>query len=335
MLITDSNRRRMEQPADSPEGSLPDGAEPATSRADCGASASEHKEEEILDSEALIDAAEGGELARVKEIIDGMKTNGVDINHQDGYGETALIWACINEHTEVALELLKVDGHDINVQDSDGNTALTLACYYGLTEVVTELLKVGGFDINVQDSNGETALMRACYNGLTEVALELLKVDGINVNVQDSDEHTALIWACYDGLTEVVIELLKVDGINVNVQDSDGETALMLACSEGHADTALALLRDLRVDRHIKRSDGSNALARARDKGLTAVVTLIEAWDRGDERMPLVKVHHRYLHGDVAAEGAQAQAPHPPGSAITKTLVDKNLVHYISRFIAP
>jgi hypothetical protein len=73
--------------------------------------------------------------------------------------------------------------------------------------------------------------------------------------------------------------------------------------------------------------------------GLTAVVTRFEALDRGDERMPLVKVHHRYLYGDVAAEGAQAQAqaqaPHPPGSAITKTLVDKNLMHYISRFLAP
>ena len=71
------------------------------------------------------------------------------------------------------------------------------------------------------------------------------------------------------------------------------------------------------------------------------MVTLIEALDRGDKRMPLVKVHHRYLLGDGAAEGAQAQAqaqaqaPHPPESAITKALVDKNLVHYMSRFLAP
>ena len=36
----------MEQHADSPESSRPDGAEPATSRAEGGASASEHKEEE-------------------------------------------------------------------------------------------------------------------------------------------------------------------------------------------------------------------------------------------------------------------------------------------------
>ena len=71
----------MEQPANSPENSRSDGAEPALGT-EGGASAREHKEEEErLDIEALIDAAKRGELARVKEIIGGTKTNGVDINH--------------------------------------------------------------------------------------------------------------------------------------------------------------------------------------------------------------------------------------------------------------
>jgi hypothetical protein len=258
----------MEQPAGSLESSRPDGAEPATSRAEGRASANEHKEEERLDSKALIDAADRGELARVQEIIEGMKTNGVDINHQDNYGYTAL--------------------------------------------------------------------MRACYRGHTEVALELLKVDGLDVNVQQSDGWTALIYACSNDLIEVVIELLKFDGLDANVQDRYEFTALMWACDNGHADVALEMLRDPRVDRH-KHRNGSSALTWAHDNGLAAVATRFEALDRGDERMPLVKVHHRYLHCDGAAEGAQAQAqaPHPPGSAITKTLVDKNLVHYMSRFLAP
>ena len=93
----------MEQPADSLESSRPDGAEPA-SRKEGGASASQHKEEERLDSEALIDAAIRGELARVKETIEGMKTNGVDISHQDNCGWTALIWACSKGFKEPAAE---------------------------------------------------------------------------------------------------------------------------------------------------------------------------------------------------------------------------------------
>jgi hypothetical protein len=251
--------------------SRPDGADPAISQTEGGSSASEHKKEERLDIKALINAANRGELARVKEIVEGMKTNGVDINHQGVYGFTALIWACFIGHKEVVIELLKVDE--------------------------------------------------------------------LNVNVQDNYGRTALIWACFYRHTEVVIELLKVDRLDVNIQSSDGWTALMNACRHGRADIALALLRDPRVDRHIKSSDGINTLKFARNKGLTAVVTLIEALDRGDKRMPLVKVHHRYLYGDVTAEGAQAQAevqaPHPPESAITKILVDKNLMLYISRFLAP
>ena len=169
----------------------------------------------------------------------------------------------------------------------------------------------------------------------TEVVIELPKVDGPYINVQGRGGWTPLIKACINGHIEVVIELLKDYGLDINVQGRNGYTALIWACIKGHDDIALKLLRDPRIDRHVITIFKINALAWARNKGLTAVVTRCKALDRGDERMPLVKVHQRYLHGDVAAEGAQAQAPHPSGSAITKILVDKYLMHYISRFLAP
>ena len=221
----------MEQPT----SSRPDEAEPASGAED-GSSDSVHEEEEMLDRGALIDSAYRGELARVKEIIKGIETNGLDINFRG----------------------------------NDGSTALMCACRQGRTSVVVELLKLNGLDVNVQSG-------------------------------------------------------------------SYGWTSLMDACFYCHTDIALALLRDSRVDRHIKTSSGYNVLAVARRKGLAAVLTRLQALARGDKRMPLVKIHHRYLHGDVAAEGAQvqAQAPYPPGSAIMKALVDKNLTHHISRFLAP
>ena len=92
-------------------------------------------------SKALLNAVDQGELARLKEIIGCMKTNGVDINQQWGYGFTALIRACNNGHTEVALELLKVtDGLDVNIQDNDGSTALMLACHKGHADIALALL---------------------------------------------------------------------------------------------------------------------------------------------------------------------------------------------------
>ena len=66
-------------------------------------------------AEPLIDAAERGELARVKEIVEGMKANGLDVNHLGRYGWTALMKACSKGLTKVALELLEVDGLDDNI----------------------------------------------------------------------------------------------------------------------------------------------------------------------------------------------------------------------------
>ena len=139
----------MEQPADSLESSRPDGAEPSTSRA----LASEHKEEKRSDSNVLLDAVNRGEIASLNEIIQSMKTNGVGINRQDCYAWTALMKACSEGLTEVALELLKADGN-VNVQDRRGWTALIWACSEGLIEVALELLKVDGVDINIQDRGG-------------------------------------------------------------------------------------------------------------------------------------------------------------------------------------
>ena len=111
-------------------------------------------EEERLDSKALIDAATRGELERVKEIIEGMKTTGVDINHQDCYGWTALMRACINGRTEVALELLKVDGLDVNVQDSRGGwTALMISCPNGHADIALALLRDPRVDRHIKMSH--------------------------------------------------------------------------------------------------------------------------------------------------------------------------------------
>jgi ankyrin repeat protein len=262
-----------------------------------------------------------------------LKVDGVDVNIQDRGRYTALMWACSKGLAEVALELLKFDGVAVNNHGIGGDTALMWACSHCFIEVALELLKIDGVDVNYHGISGDTALMRACSKGLTEVVIELLKVDGVDVNYRGIGGVTALMQAC-SRCQDVVRELLKVDEIDVNYHVIGGDTVLMWSCNNGRADIALQLLRDYRVDRHIIRKNGSNALEFARLNGLTAVVTRFKALDRGDERMPLVKVHHRYLHGDVVAEGDQAQAPHPPESAITKTLVDKYLMHYISRFLA-
>ncbi|KKK72061.1 hypothetical protein LCGC14_2907670 [marine sediment metagenome] len=77
--------------------------------------------------------------------------------------------------TEVDWLLIET-GADVNVQNKWGETALMWASYEGHPEVV-ELLIERGANINAMDSNGYTALMWALKKGQTE-AINLLKEAG-------------------------------------------------------------------------------------------------------------------------------------------------------------
>ena len=67
----------------------------------------------------LIEAAKKGDLEKVKPLLD----NGAQVNHQDQYGMTALLWASINGHADVVGRLLAQEGVDVNQGDDDGATA--------------------------------------------------------------------------------------------------------------------------------------------------------------------------------------------------------------------
>ena len=71
--------------------------------------------------------------------------------------------------------MLQVPGIDVNAKSNDGNTALMQAAQEVHTDVVRELVKDPGIDVNVKDSDGGTALIVAATNGHTKVVRTLLK----------------------------------------------------------------------------------------------------------------------------------------------------------------
>ena len=89
----------------------------------------------------------------------------------------------------------------INAQNTNGNTALILATSDGHTEIVTALLAQGA-DVNAQNENDNTALMCAAYGGHTEIVTALV-AQGADVNAQNKDGETALMWATRGGHKEV------------------------------------------------------------------------------------------------------------------------------------
>ena len=115
----------------------------------------------------LIDAAENGDIRRVRELLD----SGADPNLRDNrFGVTALIMAW--GYTDI-VRLLLENGADPNLRDNLGTTALMMAALEGETETVRLLLE-NGADPNLIDKDGDTAFGLALSDGHTDI-LRLLE----------------------------------------------------------------------------------------------------------------------------------------------------------------
>ena len=121
-----------------------------------------------------------------------------------------LVWAAYYGNVNVVRMLLAVDGIDVNHADRDGRTALLMASRSGYVDVVQALLDVEGIDVNKADRRGYTALMAASRWGHVNVVRMLLAVDGIEVNKRDGIGYTALRHAKRHSKRDVVRELLAV-----------------------------------------------------------------------------------------------------------------------------
>ncbi len=138
--------------------------------------------------------------------------------------------------------LLGTDGLDVNHADVTGTTALHVAAALAARPALDQLLADHRTDRTVRDRWGRTPLMRAARLGAGPVAAQLLAGTGpAGENLVDTDRATALHHAVAAGSTEVVEALLGRPGLNLAVTDRTGRTAARLA-AEGDRPDLVTLL---------------------------------------------------------------------------------------------
>jgi hypothetical protein len=79
-----------------------------------------------------------------------------NVNAQNEYGGTALIFVACSGHTEIVKLILQKDRSSIDVQNVDKGTALMGACWNGHAAVI-ELLIRSGANLDLKDKNNKTA----------------------------------------------------------------------------------------------------------------------------------------------------------------------------------
>ena len=168
---------------------------------------------------------------------------GVDLDAQDEWGETALMKAASSGRTAIVQTLLEA-GAAIGARDEGGYTALM-----GAGAGATVLLLEAGADLYARNNRGQTALLVALedpnlalgsnweiqsYVGRGDPkVVQLLLEAGAQVEARDAQGTTPLLqtlgmlWADPDQYLALVRSLLA-HGANVNAS-GEGGTPLMIA----------------------------------------------------------------------------------------------------------
>ena len=127
--------------------------------------------------------------------VDGLRAQDVrgdDMNHQDEFDKTALIYAAINGN-ETMIKLLLQGGARPTIHDLDGRVALHWAVQKDNPDAVAALLD-GGAVIDVLDPHGTPPLMMAAANGNLAV-LRVLIAHHAKLDTRDYTGRSALDFA--------------------------------------------------------------------------------------------------------------------------------------------
>ena len=177
----------------------------------------------ITDSEhALIRAAEHNRIHIVGLLLEA----DTDVNVRDQTGGTALIAACYNGYTEVALELLHYKANP-DLQDEGGHTALIFSCDKGHVEICTSLVDAGAA-LNMQDNRGNSGLLMAAYIGHIDVC-HLLVERGM-YSCLPFFVIFVVLFGSHTNHPMIVLNdafLFLPPGVQVNIQNDDGRMPLI------------------------------------------------------------------------------------------------------------
>lgn len=178
-------------------------------------------------------------------------TFGADANKCDEWGNSPLMYAVLNGHSETVTQLVR-GGCDVNLVNRANHTALHTAAQNGFEAIVRTLLDAGS-NPNICDNNKNSPLLLAASYRFPRVMTMLLDARS-NVHYSNMIGRTALHFAALHMYTDITQRLLE-GGARPDDPDDLGCTPLTLAVSRNFVPIIHMLMAiNCRVDRVVKQT---------------------------------------------------------------------------------
>lgn len=262
---------------------------------------------------AFFQAAQNGSVSVIKIL---MSFEGIDLNARDSNGETALILAAKNGHSNVIQAILNSSDFILNVEDLNkaiqlakennhvnvGQEILMWIAGKGNIEVINALKEFPGINPNAlyytpddPFSEGFTALYLAAAGGHADVINALKDFPGFAPDINDL--NTSLVLAAQLRHAGVINALKGFSGIDPNFVNGYGDTALTIAVERGNVEVINALKGFPGIDPNFVNGNGDTALISAARNGSNVVIELLKCF-------PMIEVPEtlpKYFDGEVVS----------------------------------
>lgn len=236
----------------------------------------------IYQRTALCWAAKNGFADVVRLLIKGTKIKfalltftrqKASLNSVDRFGRTALFYAVMGGHIDMAKVLLDAGAY-VNNKDKMGGTEFSYAVCIGDDRLIDLLLRMSARAI--ASDLGDLLISAVDHKDEETVALLLNNGDvQAQVNKISASRMTSLTLAARLGYGQIVGILLGKGQADPDAKNGFGHTALMIATESSHQRIVEILLDEGKADPEAKENDGQTALIRAARWGWIDAVEIL------------------------------------------------------------
>lgn len=156
----------------------------------------------------LMYAAENGSVEAMRLLIE----RGAEVNAQNAFGSTALMWSVADS---AKVQLLLDHGADVNLVAKSGRTALIVAAFTNPSAEVVKLLLAKGASVDVMDVRHVTPMNAATFGDDTATVRMLLDA-GADVNTPDTFIGLTPLMNAAGNRNVEAVKLLMAKGAAVN-----------------------------------------------------------------------------------------------------------------------